>query len=137
VAPKRWPLTRRLKLQSPLDVVVGAGDFVGASPLVSALFFDEPAVETLNRIGVESNAVRQPRVRQELGRAAAAAKRRPQAHAGRAGSSPASTMRKHLDNFLPLATVQEASAARMPADRIYEAALPIVLQVLAGRLAAA
>lgn len=47
----------RLKLQNPLNVVVGAGDFIGASPLVSALFFDEPAVETLNRIGLEFNAV--------------------------------------------------------------------------------
>jgi len=34
-------------------VVVGAGDFIGATPLISALFFDEPAVETLNRIGVD------------------------------------------------------------------------------------
>lgn len=48
---------RRLKQQNPLNVVVGAGDFIGASPLVSALFFDEPAVETLNHIGVEFNAV--------------------------------------------------------------------------------
>jgi 5'-nucleotidase len=47
----------RLKQQNPLNVVVGAGDFIGASPLVSALFFDEPAVETLNHIGVEFNAV--------------------------------------------------------------------------------
>lgn len=46
-----------LKKQNPLSVVVGAGDFIGASPLISALFFDEPAVETLNRIGVEFNAV--------------------------------------------------------------------------------
>lgn len=46
-----------LKKQNPLNVVVGAGDFIGASPLVSALFFDEPAVETLNRIGLEFNAV--------------------------------------------------------------------------------
>ncbi|HEX3141668.1 MAG TPA: hypothetical protein VHQ87_16550, partial [Rhizobacter sp.] len=46
-----------LKKQNPLNVVVGAGDFIGASPLVSALFFDEPAVETLNLIGVEFNAV--------------------------------------------------------------------------------
>jgi len=36
---------------------VGAGDFIGATPLISALFFDEPAVETLNQIGVEFNAV--------------------------------------------------------------------------------
>ncbi|MBS0341592.1 MAG: bifunctional metallophosphatase/5'-nucleotidase [Proteobacteria bacterium] len=48
---------KRMKAQNPNSVVVGAGDFIGASPLISALFFDEPAVETLNRIGVEFNAV--------------------------------------------------------------------------------
>ncbi len=47
----------RMKAQNPLNAVVGAGDFIGASPLISALFFDEPAVETLNKIGVEFNAV--------------------------------------------------------------------------------
>ncbi|MGA0609242.1 bifunctional metallophosphatase/5'-nucleotidase [Caldimonas sp. KR1-144] len=47
----------RLKAQNKHNVVVGAGDFIGASPLISALFFDEPAVETLNRIGLEFNAV--------------------------------------------------------------------------------
>lgn len=47
----------RLKAQNPLNVVVGAGDVVGASPMVSALFHDEPAIETLNRIGLEFNAV--------------------------------------------------------------------------------
>ena len=47
----------RMKAQNPLNVVVGTGDFIGASPLISALFFDEPAVETLNQIGVEFNAV--------------------------------------------------------------------------------
>ncbi|MFY9459334.1 MAG: bifunctional metallophosphatase/5'-nucleotidase [Aquabacterium commune] len=46
-----------LKSQNPLNVVVGAGDFIGASPLISALFFDEPTVEALNRIGLEFNAV--------------------------------------------------------------------------------
>ena len=47
----------RMKAANPLNVVVGAGDFIGASPLVSALFFDEPSIETLNKIGVEFNAV--------------------------------------------------------------------------------
>ncbi len=48
----------RLKRQNRRhNVVVGAGDFIGASPLISALFFDEPSVETLNRIGLEFNAV--------------------------------------------------------------------------------
>ncbi|HSV60935.1 MAG TPA: bifunctional metallophosphatase/5'-nucleotidase [Variovorax sp.] len=48
---------QRMKAQNPQNVVVGAGDFIGASPLISALFFDEPAVETLNKIGLEFNAV--------------------------------------------------------------------------------
>lgn len=47
----------RLKKQNPLNVVVGAGDSIGASPLISSLFFDEPAVETLNRMGLEFNSV--------------------------------------------------------------------------------
>ncbi|MBT9458064.1 MAG: bifunctional metallophosphatase/5'-nucleotidase [Burkholderiaceae bacterium] len=38
-------------------VVVGGGDFIGATPLISSLFFDEPAVETLNKIGVDFSAV--------------------------------------------------------------------------------
>jgi 5'-nucleotidase len=47
----------RLKRANPLNVVVGAGDFIGATPLISALFNDEPAVEVLNRIGLEFNSV--------------------------------------------------------------------------------
>ncbi len=46
-----------LKAQQPHTVVVGAGDAVGATPLISALFHDEPAIETLNRIGVDFMAV--------------------------------------------------------------------------------
>jgi 5'-nucleotidase len=38
-------------------VVVGAGDFIGATPLISALFNDEPTVEVLNRIGLDFNSV--------------------------------------------------------------------------------
>jgi 5'-nucleotidase len=47
----------KLKAQNPLNVVVGAGDMIGATPLISSLFHDEPSVETLNRIGLEFNAV--------------------------------------------------------------------------------
>ena len=47
----------RLKAQNPLSVVVGAGDLISASPLISALFWDEPAVETLNKIGLEFTSV--------------------------------------------------------------------------------
>ena len=47
----------RLKAQNKYNVVVGAGDFIGATPLISALFYDEPTVEVMNRIGLEFNAV--------------------------------------------------------------------------------
>lgn len=46
-----------MRAANPNTVVVGAGDFIGATPLISALFFDEPAVETLNKIGVDFSAV--------------------------------------------------------------------------------
>jgi 5'-nucleotidase len=47
----------RARAANPNLVVVGGGDLIGATPLVSALFFDEPAVETLNKIGMDFSAV--------------------------------------------------------------------------------
>lgn len=47
----------RLKAQNPLNVVVGAGDMISASPLISASFGDEPAIEALNRTGLEFTSV--------------------------------------------------------------------------------
>jgi 5'-nucleotidase len=38
-------------------VVVGAGDLVSASPLVSSLFLDEPAVDVLGEVGLEIASV--------------------------------------------------------------------------------
>jgi 5'-nucleotidase len=38
-------------------VVVSAGDLIGASPLLSALFHDEPTIEAFNLIGLDFNAV--------------------------------------------------------------------------------
>jgi 5'-nucleotidase len=46
-----------MRAKNPNTVVVGGGDFIGASPLISALFFDEPAVEALNKIGVDFSSV--------------------------------------------------------------------------------
>lgn len=46
-----------LKAQNPNNVVVSAGDLIGASPLASALFHDEPTIEAMNRLGLEFNAV--------------------------------------------------------------------------------
>lgn len=47
----------QLKAQNPNNVVVSAGDLIGASPLISALFHDEPTIEAMNRIGLDINAV--------------------------------------------------------------------------------
>lgn len=47
----------RLKAQNPHSVVVSAGDLIGATPLVSALFHDEPTIEAMNLAGLEFNAV--------------------------------------------------------------------------------
>ena len=46
-----------LKKQNPLNVVVAAGDLIGATPLIASLFSDEPSVEALNRIGLEFSSV--------------------------------------------------------------------------------
>ncbi len=45
------------KTGHPNNVVVSPGDLIGASPLISALFHDEPSIETMNRLGLEFNAV--------------------------------------------------------------------------------
>ena len=39
------------------SVTVAAGDLVGASPLLSAAFHDEPTIEALNKLGLEASAV--------------------------------------------------------------------------------
>ena len=38
-------------------MVVSAGDLIGASPIQSALFHDEPTIEAMNEIGLDLNAV--------------------------------------------------------------------------------
>jgi 5'-nucleotidase len=48
---------RALRADVPHSVFVAAGDLVGASPLVSALFHDEPTIEAMNLMGLELNAV--------------------------------------------------------------------------------
>ena len=46
-----------LRAKNPNHIFVAAGDLVGATPLVSALFHDEPTVESLNLMGLEASAV--------------------------------------------------------------------------------
>ncbi|RKT52020.1 bifunctional metallophosphatase/5'-nucleotidase [Saccharothrix australiensis] len=47
---------RNLQAQARNSVIVGQGDLIGASPIVSALFHDEPTVEVLNRVGMDATA---------------------------------------------------------------------------------
>jgi len=46
-----------LRAKNPNHAVVSAGDMIGASPLVSALFLDEPTIEAVNVMKIDFNAV--------------------------------------------------------------------------------
>jgi 5'-nucleotidase len=46
-----------LRAKNPNHVFVAAGDLIGATPLLSALFRDEPTVESLSLMGLEASAV--------------------------------------------------------------------------------
>lgn len=48
---------QRLKKQYPNTLTVAAGDLVSASPLVSALFRDEPTIKFLNSVGLQASSV--------------------------------------------------------------------------------
>ena len=50
-------LVQSLKAQNKNVAVVSAGDMVGATPLLSALFNDEPTIEAMNLVGVDIHAV--------------------------------------------------------------------------------
>ncbi len=47
----------KYRAQAADSMVISAGDMIGASPLISSLFLDEPAIGVMNRIGVTYNAV--------------------------------------------------------------------------------
>ncbi|MDO9092408.1 MAG: bifunctional metallophosphatase/5'-nucleotidase [Rubrivivax sp.] len=47
----------QLRLGNPNNVMVAAGDLIGATPLLSALFRDEPTIESLGMMGLEIAAV--------------------------------------------------------------------------------
>lgn len=46
-----------LRRGQPNSITVSAGDLIGASPLTSALFLDEPTILAANQFGLELNAV--------------------------------------------------------------------------------
>jgi 5'-nucleotidase len=50
-------IVRTLKAQNPNTLIVSAGDLIGASPLLSALFADEPTIEAASALGLDVNGV--------------------------------------------------------------------------------
>jgi len=46
-----------LRAAHPNHIFVAAGDLIGATPLLSALFRDEPTIESLSLMGLEASAV--------------------------------------------------------------------------------
>jgi 5'-nucleotidase len=50
-------LRAQQKQESPYSFTVGAGDLVGATPLVSAAFHDEPVVDEMNALGLDVTSV--------------------------------------------------------------------------------
>jgi 5'-nucleotidase len=48
---------KALRATNPNTFTVGSGDLIGASPLTSGLFHDEPAIEALNAIGIDVSGI--------------------------------------------------------------------------------
>jgi 5'-nucleotidase len=48
---------KQLRATNPNTITVGSGDLIGASPLTSALFHDEPTIEALNEIGMDVSGI--------------------------------------------------------------------------------
>ncbi len=48
---------QQLRSGNPNHIFVAAGDLIGATPLLSALFRDEPAIESMSLMGLEASAV--------------------------------------------------------------------------------
>ena len=46
-----------LRKKNPYSFTVAAGDIVGASPLLSAAFHDEPTIEAMNKLGLDVTSV--------------------------------------------------------------------------------
>jgi 5'-nucleotidase len=48
---------KSLRTANPNTLTVGAGDIIGASPLISGLFHDEPTIEAMNVLGLDVTGV--------------------------------------------------------------------------------
>lgn len=54
-----WLASAVAEVRGPAErsLIVAAGDLIGASPLASSIFLDEPAIGVMSRIGLDFNAV--------------------------------------------------------------------------------
>jgi 5'-nucleotidase len=50
-------LVRQLRVGHTNTIFVAAGDLIGASPLLSAMFHDEPTIESMSMVGLDLSAV--------------------------------------------------------------------------------
>ena len=50
-------LVKNLRAKNPNNILVGAGDMVGASPFASSITHDEASIDVLNQIGLEVSSV--------------------------------------------------------------------------------
>jgi 5'-nucleotidase len=48
---------KQLRTENTNTITVGAGDLIGASPLISGLFHDEPTIEAMNALGLDVTGV--------------------------------------------------------------------------------
>ena len=48
---------KSLRTTNPNTITIGAGDLIGASPLISGLFHDEPTIESMNALGLDVTGV--------------------------------------------------------------------------------
>ncbi len=56
-APRLASAIAQLRQRSPNTIMVAAGDLIGASPLLSSLFHDEPTIESMSRMGLAITSV--------------------------------------------------------------------------------
>src|ERR1051326_4955324 len=56
-AERMATLVKELRAHATHSVFVAAGDLIGASPLLSGMFADEPTIESLSAMGLELSAV--------------------------------------------------------------------------------
>ncbi len=50
-------MLKERRKQAPANILVGAGDLIGASPAGSSILKDEPVIEALNQLGMEVSSV--------------------------------------------------------------------------------